>query len=114
MIEDGMIRLYNKSNERVTKVIRGVRITIPAHGSANVSERKGREMMDSFPDALTEDSAYERHTYTDEDLMLIEQLDLEACRACLQVIMSGNRPDLQKAVEDSLGRQAQQENAKKR
>lgn len=106
MIEDGMIRIYNKTDERVSKVINGTRITIPAHGSANVSERKGRNMLETFPNHLTEDSEYERHQYTEEDIAKVDEMDLDAARACLRVMMSGQTPDLDKAVAETEERQS--------
>lgn len=105
MIEDGMIRIYNRTDERITKVINGVRITIPAHGSANVSERKGRNMLASFPNHLTEDSEYGKHQYTEEDLVKVDLMDLEACRACLRVMMSGQQPDFDKALSETEERE---------
>ncbi|MBQ7650553.1 MAG: hypothetical protein IJS15_06315 [Victivallales bacterium] len=105
MIEDGMIRIYNRTDERITKVINGVRITIPAHGSANVSERKGRNMLASFPNHLTEDSEYEKHQFTEEDIAKVDLLDLEACRACLRVMMSGQQPDFDKALLETEERE---------
>ena len=101
MIEDGMIRIYNKTDERVSKVINGTRITVPAHGSANVSERKGRNMLESFPNHLTEDSEYERHQYTEEDIAKVDALDLDAAQACLRVMMSGQAPDFDRAVAET-------------
>ena len=101
MIEDGMIRLYNKSSERVSHVINGMRITIPAHGSANVSERKGRKMLELYPLQLTEDSEYNKHKFSEDDIAKVDLMDLEACRECLRVFMAGQVPDLDKAVEDT-------------
>ena len=101
MIEDGMIRLYNKSAERVSHVINGVRITIPAHGSANVSERKGRRMLELYPMQLTEDSEYDKHKFSAEDVAKVDKMDLDACRECLRVFMAGQSPDLDKAVEET-------------
>ena len=110
MIEDGMIRIYNKTSERISKVINGVRITIPAYGSANVSERKGRNMLESFPNHLTEDSEYDKHQYTEEDIAKVDQMDLEAARGCLRVMLSGQSPDLDLAVSETEDRKKAKQN----
>lgn len=115
MIEDGMIRIYNKTAERVSKVIRGVRVTVPAYGSVNVSERKGREMLASFPGHLTEDSEYYKHKYSEEDVAKVDLLDIEACRGCLKVMMAGQRPDIDEALEETENREkTERENREKK
>ncbi len=101
MIEDGMIMLYNISSERVTKVINGTRISIPAHGSVNISERKGRVMLETFPDKLTEDSNYDKHQYSQDDFDMLAMIDEEGLRNVCRVLMSGERPDLARAVFDT-------------
>ena len=106
MIEDGMMRLYNISNERVTKVINGTRVSIPAHGSANVSERKGRVMLECYPGQLTEDSNYDKHQYGEDEFAAIDALDVDALRGICRVLMSGEKPDFASALRDMENRQA--------
>lgn len=105
MIEDGMMRLYNISDERVTKVINGTRVSIPAHGSANVSEKKGRVMLECFSGKLTEDSNYDKHQYSEIEFGAVEALDVDALRKVCRVLMSGEKPDFAAALRDAEERE---------
>lgn len=103
MDESGVIRIYNRSDERVTKVIRGTRISIPAHGGATVSARKGREMLQCYPGQLTEDSAaaFLVDAYTEEEMAMVDGLNEEELRKCLRVVMSGHKANIKQALEAS-------------
>ncbi len=103
MAEEGVIRLYNSGERLVTKVINGVRITIPAKGSVEVSARKGHLLLAEFPE-LTEDSAFASKQYTQEQMETVDLLDETALRQCTRVLMAGHRPDLDKALAETEAR----------
>lgn len=104
-MEEGVIRVYNSGDKLVTKVINGVRITIPGKGSAEVSARKGHLLLAEFPQ-LTEDSAFASRQYTPEQMETAELLDEESLRQCVRVLMAGHRPDLDKALAETSARAA--------
>lgn len=100
--QDGVVRLYNRSEKTVNKLIDGVRVVIPGRGSADVSAKRAEIMLDEFPDALTEDPNYAKRVFSKEEYEMVEELDEGHLRACLKVLMGNGIPDIKGAFEDQI------------
>ena len=102
--QDGVVRLYNRSDKMVNKLINGVRVVIPSRGSADVSAKRAEIMLDEFPDTLTEDPNYAKRVFTDDDYDMVDELDEGHLRACLKVLMGNGLPDIKAAYEDQISK----------
>lgn len=100
--QDGVVRLYNRSDKMVNKLIGGVRVIIPGRGSADVSAKRAETMLDEFPDTLTEDPNYAKRIFTAADYDMVDELDEGHLRACLKVLMGNGIPDIKAAYEDQI------------
>lgn len=98
---DGVIRVYNRSERMVNELLDGVRVVIPGRGSADVSAKRAKFMLDKYPDTLTEDPNYARRVFTKDDYDMVDELDEGRLRALLKVVMSGKgTPDIKAAYDD--------------
>lgn len=99
--QEGVVRLYNRTDKMTNDLIDGSFVTVPPHGSVETSAKKAKIALERHPGVLTVDACFaKQNAYTDDDFKAIEMMDEVHLRGCLRILMSGQIADIQAAYEE--------------